>query len=241
MGQSVPCSTHRRRLRPDAGGAIAGRRYRLCPRSSLHVARTTAKAGCSGIGLGTTSRRPSAGFLPVSTRLPSSRSGTRSCNRITPPQPSRTQAKYLPSPTVVEPCFFLSCLQSCNWTSSAQNPAFPSPGKALLPDYNPLSTPTVGSCRASCIMRANGLELRGRLLISNLDYRAKPGPDATVFSAPSTDSPARAPRCPPFFRRELSNQPHHVRATCTRLLHQFHNLLLANNRQMRDISIPVAP
>src|SRR5439155_7318944 len=107
LGQPVSRPTHRRGVRPDAGVALARCRYCLCPCSSWHVARTTAKARRSGLGLGTTNRRPSAGFLPVSTSLPSSQSGSRSCNRITPPQPPRTLAKYLPSLAVVEPCFFL--------------------------------------------------------------------------------------------------------------------------------------
>ncbi len=45
LGQSVPCPAHRRCLRPDAGVALAGCRYLLCPRSSWHAARTIAKAG----------------------------------------------------------------------------------------------------------------------------------------------------------------------------------------------------
>ncbi len=50
LGQPVSCPTHRRCLRPDAGVALAGCRYGLCPRSSLHVARTTVEARRSGLG-----------------------------------------------------------------------------------------------------------------------------------------------------------------------------------------------
>ena len=82
LGQPVSGSAHRRCLRLDAGVEIAGCRYRLCPRSSLHVARTTAKAGCTGIGLSTTSRRSSAGFLPVSASVSLCGPGARLRNRI---------------------------------------------------------------------------------------------------------------------------------------------------------------
>ncbi|MGA7766396.1 MAG: IS1380 family transposase [Candidatus Sulfotelmatobacter sp.] len=61
----------------DAGVALAGCRHRLCPRSSLHVARTTAEARSSGVGLGSTRRRPSTRFLPVSIRFPSRGAGAR--------------------------------------------------------------------------------------------------------------------------------------------------------------------
>ena len=59
-------------------------RHRLCPRPSWHAARTIAEARSSGVGLGTTRRCPSARFLPVSTRLPSSRSSARRGNRLNP-------------------------------------------------------------------------------------------------------------------------------------------------------------
>jgi hypothetical protein len=68
----------------DAGVALAGCRYRLRPRPSWHAARTTAEARRSGVAFSTTSRRPSARFLPVSTRLPSCGSGSRRCNRLNP-------------------------------------------------------------------------------------------------------------------------------------------------------------
>src|SRR5208283_4660183 len=84
LGQSVPCSAHRRCLCSDAGVALARCRHRLCSRSSLHVARTPAEARRSGLGLGTTRSCPSAGFLPVSTRLPSCGSGARRGNRLNP-------------------------------------------------------------------------------------------------------------------------------------------------------------
>src|SRR5208282_6357836 len=84
LGQPVSRPTHRRGVRPDAGVALAGCRYRLCPRPSWHAARTIAEARSSGVGLGTTRRCPSARFLPVSTRLPSSRSSARRGNRLNP-------------------------------------------------------------------------------------------------------------------------------------------------------------
>ena len=54
-----------------------GHRYRLCPRATWPVARTTAEARRSGLSLRTTRPRPSARFLPVSTRLPSCGSGAQ--------------------------------------------------------------------------------------------------------------------------------------------------------------------
>src|SRR5260370_5453086 len=84
LGQPVSRPTPRRGVRPDAGVALARCRHRLCPRSSLHVARTTAEARRSSVGLGSTRRCPSARYLPVSTRFPSSRPGARRCNRLNP-------------------------------------------------------------------------------------------------------------------------------------------------------------
>ena len=59
-------------------------RYRLCSGPSWHVARTTAEARRSGLGLGAPRRCPSARFLPVSTRLPPCGSGARSGDRLNP-------------------------------------------------------------------------------------------------------------------------------------------------------------
>jgi hypothetical protein len=68
-GQPVLRPTHNRGLRPYAGVALAGCRCRLCLRPGWNLARTTAEARHSGLGLGTTRRCPSARFLPVSTSL----------------------------------------------------------------------------------------------------------------------------------------------------------------------------
>jgi hypothetical protein len=138
--------------RSHAGAAIAGCGYRLCPRSSCHAARTTVEAGGQGVSVCTTRRPTSARFLPVSTSFPPRGSSARRCTRLTPSQDSRTHQKCLPSATVVAPLSLLvsSLLQS---DLRAQNSAIPSPDQPQLPDYNPLSTSTLGPRRASCIMR----------------------------------------------------------------------------------------
>ena len=56
-----------------------------CARAQVGTLRERlAEARRSGLGLGTTRRRPSARFLPVSTRLPSCGSGARRGNRLNP-------------------------------------------------------------------------------------------------------------------------------------------------------------
>ena len=67
---------------PLRQASCARMRFSIMTGGGRLVARTTAEARRSGLGLGTTRRRPSARFLPVSTGLPSCGSGARRGNRL---------------------------------------------------------------------------------------------------------------------------------------------------------------
>src|SRR5439155_10404112 len=77
----------------------------------------------------------------------------------------------------------------------------------------------------------------GSPVISNLRSRAKPVPQATVFSAPSTDSPARTPRTVGWHSSAvLDSAASQIR---TSLHHRKHVLHLRAHRRLRAVLRPL--
>src|ERR1700677_1194955 len=113
LGQPVSCPTHRRCLCSDAGVALARCRYPFCSGLKWNVTRTTAEARCSGLGLGSTRRRPPADLLPVLAGFPSCGSGPRSSDRLNSFLQFKNSTEIHTWATVMGTAVYPSCKLGC--------------------------------------------------------------------------------------------------------------------------------